>query len=47
MNTRRWRNLRRNEQPSAQQVAELQASIDTYDKWDQVLEAFRRDAFSD
>ena len=34
-------------QPSAQQVAELRASVETYDNWDRVVEAFREDAFSE
>ena len=35
------------DQPSAQQVAELRASVETYDNWDRVVEAFREDAFSE
>ena len=35
------------EQPSPQQVSELRASINAYDKWDKVLEAFRKNASND
>lgn len=34
-------------QPTLQQITELVASVAAYDKWDQVLEALRKDAFSD
>ena len=34
-------------QPTLQQIEELKASVAAYDKWDKVLEAFRKDAFSD
>ena len=35
------------EQPSPRQVAEYAKKIATYENWDKVVEAFRKDAFSD
>ena len=35
------------EQPSPRQIAEYAKNIATYDNWDKVVEAFRKDAFSD
>ena len=35
------------EQPSPRQIAEYAKRIATYENWDQVVEAFRKDAFSD
>ena len=35
------------EQPSARQIAEYAKKIATYPNWDQVLEVFRQDAFSE
>ena len=35
------------EQPSPRQIAEYAKKIATYENWDKVVEAFRKDAFSD
>ena len=35
------------EQPTPRQIAEYAKKIATYENWDKVLEAFRKDAFSD
>ena len=37
----------REKQPTPEQIEELKASVAAYDKWDKVLEEFRKDAFSD
>lgn len=34
-------------QPTLQQITELAASVAAYENWDKVVEAFRKDAFSD
>ena len=34
-------------QPTPQQIEKFKADVAVYDKWDKVLEAFQKDAFSD
>ena len=37
----------RAKQPTPQQIKKFKASVAAYDKWNRVLEEFRKDAFSD
>ena len=37
----------RETQPTPQEIEKFKASVAAYEKWDKVLEAFRKDAFSD
>ena len=37
----------RETQPTPEQIEKVREDIAAYDKWDKVLEAFRKDAFSD